>query len=146
MAKVKAHDVEMVDLLAQKKAMKHQKEVMERDIANKEREILDNNHMIELSKEEIERLLLEKDLKLKISKIMQEDYTQLEPKMGFEKNPEYWTVMRDVQLLVDERGIAKLDQDLYLHQRKILNGEEAVKNLELNLKMQKEELIGKEDE
>jgi len=145
MAKVKAHDVEMVDLLAQKKVMKHQKEVLERDIANKEREIIDNNHMIQLSKDEMARLLLEKDLKAKIAKIMQKDYNTLEPKMSFENNPEYWTVMKDVQLIVDERGNAKIDQELYLHERKILNGEEAVTNLETSLELQRKELAEKEE-
>lgn len=118
-------------------------ERIERDIANKKREIADFKHQIEqvdLSKSFVKR---EIEIFKEVGKVMLENYGKIPDKKEhlWEETPEFWAIMKQKQALDNEIKFNQLNENLRKLDRQREVALDQIDGLEKSLKMSEAKLV-----
>lgn len=136
---MKMDEQEKIQNLKLKKA---EVEQFERDIANKERELKDFAYRIEQANAEISYLEAEAKVFAEVVKVMMANYGKVPSKIEhlWEEKPEYWALMKEKQLLDNERNARNRQQQIRQLQKTITSSEDQIHGIGIALKMQEDSL------
>lgn len=136
----------MKEKLDKKKMTELTRTSYEKDIENKQRELLESEESITLLKAEIGNVKDEIIVFGKIAKLMLENYGKIESKKEhkWEEQPEYWEFMKEKQVIDNKRKNVEYERMIKGFEKQIENTEQNITNLRASIKMTSIDL--KEDE
>lgn len=119
------------------KQAKVQVESVQRDIENKNRELEDFQHKIEMCNFDIKHIGEQTEIFEGVLKLMMLDYGKVESAIEhkWENNSEYWELMKRKQLIEGEKKIKEFEATVRNLERTVKSAEDQIDGITIALKM-----------